>query len=200
MTSTEPSPIPSPPKEPPTELWSTMRMKRLGSIVVIQPFHNNAVAGAALTCDLETGTLSISDVPAIESEYTTVYGVLGLLKVDAGPALVVITSIEQAATLRNKPLYKITATQVLTDKRSRKWTSADNTFLDLLQAGVDPKKYGSSLYFSYSGDATLRQQKYEAAVADPSYNSTTAWKRAEPAFIWNQALAAPLLGKCAYYG
>lgn len=177
-------------------LYPTLHMQRLGSIVFIQAFNDDTkdeLAGPALTCDLETGTLALAQLPQVEVSSVPVYGVLGMAKLDAGPALVVITGIEQAATLRGQPLYKITATQVLTDSQNGRWTAEDRKLLSLLKSGVDPRQYGGSLYFSRGGDATLMQQRYEAAAAGSDFAATPAWKRAEPAFFWNHNLATPLL-------
>ena len=171
-------------------------MQRLGSIVVVQPWLNAAVAGESLTCDLETGTLALTEHPPIIKDFTQIFGVLGVATLEAGPAMVVITGIEEVAQLRGNPLLRVTATQVLADTRNRKWKTADYQFLDLLQAGVDPRRYGGNLYFSFGGDPTLNQQRYEAARTDAvAYAATPAWKRAETEFFWNQTLAQPLLGE-----
>jgi hypothetical protein len=169
-------------------------MQRLGSIIVVQPWRDNAVAGESLTCDLETGTLALTEHPPISKDFTLVYGVLGVATFEAGPAMVVITGAEEVAQLRGHPLLKITSTQILADTGNRKWKSADHQFLKLLRAGVDPKKYGGEVYFANGGDPTLTQQKFQSAIADgEKYSATPAWQRAEPAFFWNKALARPLL-------
>lgn len=67
-------------------------------------------------------------------------------------------------------------------------------YLSLLRAGVDPEQHGGSVYFSYGGDITLTQQRYDAVRADPKNASRPAWQRADPAFFWNRHLAQPLLG------
>ncbi|KAL4539610.1 hypothetical protein Ndes2526A_g02636 [Nannochloris sp. 'desiccata'] len=176
------------------DTYPVLRMQRLGSIIVVQPWRDNAVAGESLTCDLETGTLALTEHPPISKDFTVIYGVLGIATFEAGPAMVVITGADEVAQLRGHPLLKITATQVLADTGNRKWKSADYQFLDLLRTGVDPRKYGGELYFANGGDPTLTQQQYQSAVADgENYTATPAWKRAEPAFFWNQTLARPLL-------
>jgi hypothetical protein len=176
------------------DTYPVLRMQRLGSIIVVQPWRDNAVAGESLTCDLETGTLALTEHPPISKDFTLIYGVLGVATFEAGPAMVVITGAEEVAQLRGHPFLKITATQVLADTGNRKWKSADYQFLSLLRAGVNPKKYGGEMYFAHGGDPTLTQQRYQAAIADgEKYTATPAWKRAEPTFFWNQTLAKPLL-------
>ncbi|KAL4856549.1 Phosphoinositide phosphatase SAC7 [Chlorella vulgaris] len=183
------------------ELYPSMRLQRLGSIAVIQPVWKGKVEGSSLTCDLETGTLALAEHPKVDKAYTEVFGVLGLARLEAGPALVVVTAVEQAraagavlaATLRGHPLYRVTGTEVLADTRNGKWKSSDHRFLKLLKSGTDPRRHGGSLYFAYGGDVTLSQQRYEAVHADPRTASLAPWQRAAPAFFWNRALAQPLL-------
>ncbi|EFN52170.1 hypothetical protein CHLNCDRAFT_59012 [Chlorella variabilis] len=175
------------------ELHTTMRLQRLGSIVVIQPSWRGEVAGPSLTCDLETGTLALAEHPKVDKGYTEVFGVLGIARLEAGPALVVITAVEEAAMLRGHPLYRVTAVEVLADTRNGKWKSSDHRFLKLLKSGTNPQRYASGLYFAYGGDPTLSQQRYEAVQADPHAAGLAPWQRAAPSFFWNRALSQPLL-------
>ena len=77
-------------------------------------------------------------------------------------------------------------------------------FLRLVKSGTDPSRYGGSLYFSYGGDATLSQQRYEEVHSSSDSGAgaaaSTPWQRAAPAFTWNRALAQPLLGACGCLG
>lgn len=175
------------------DTYPVLRLQRLGTIVVIQPLWDGEVAGPSLTCDLETGSLALADHPRVERDYAVVHGVLGMARLEAGPALVVITGAEEVATLRGHPVFKVTATQVLADSNNKHWKPRDHRYLGILRAGVDPEQYGRSVYFSYAGDITLTQQRYDAARADPQYAGRPAWQRAEPAFFWNRHLAQPLL-------
>jgi hypothetical protein len=180
---------------PAPDMHPVMRLQRLGSVVAVQPWRGGAVAGESLTIDLETGTLALTEHPPIDSgDYTTVYGVLGMASFEAGPALVVVTGVEEVGTLRDHPLLRVTATSVLADTSNRKWKASDHRFLDLLRSGVDPDTYGGQLYYAPGGDPTLTQQRHTEAAADAAaYAATPAWKRAEKAFFWNASLAAPLL-------
>ncbi|PSC73450.1 phosphoinositide phosphatase SAC8 isoform X2 [Micractinium conductrix] len=175
------------PGTPSLALYPSMRLQRLGSIAVVQPVWGGEVAGPSLTCDLETGTLALAEHPKVDKGFSEVFGVLGLARLEAGPALVVITGLEEVATLRGHPLFRVTKTEVLADTRNGKWKSTDHSFLKLLKSGTDPSRYGGSLYLSHGGDATLTQQRYEASQGG------VPWQRAALSFTWNRNLAAPLL-------
>ena len=182
------------------DLFPVLRMQRLASIVVIQPQRGGEVAGPSLSCDLETGTLALAEHPRITKDFVPVFGVLGLAQLEAGPVLVVVTAVEEAARLRGHPLLRVAATQALADTANGKWKPADRRFLDLLRAGTDPARHGGSLYFAMGGDPTLSQQRYEGAVqaaggAAP-HAAAPHWARADEAVFWNKALAKPLLGAC----
>lgn len=77
------------------DAYPVLRLQRLGTIVVVQPLWDGEVAGPSLTCDLETGTLALAEHPRIEKDYAVVHGVLGLERLEAGPALAVITGAEE---------------------------------------------------------------------------------------------------------
>lgn len=78
------------------DLYPTARLQVLGGVVVIQPVWQGAVAGPSLSLDLETGSVCEAEHPPILEDYTLIYGVLGLLSLTSGPAIAVITGIEQA--------------------------------------------------------------------------------------------------------
>ena len=78
------------------DFYPVQRMQRLGSMVVLQPVWHNEVAGPSLSVDLQTGSAALApDHPAVLRDYTLTFGVLGLARLPAGPALVVITGVEE---------------------------------------------------------------------------------------------------------
>lgn len=79
------------------DTYPVLRMQRLGSIVIIQPLWDGEVAGPSLTCDLETGSLALAEHPTVDKNYVIVHGVFGIAKLEAGPALAVITGAEEAS-------------------------------------------------------------------------------------------------------
>lgn len=76
-------------------VFSTLRLQRLGSTAILQPWSGGLLAGSSLKCDLLSGDVELVNHPEIEKDYVLVHGVLGLLRLKKSSALVVITGIEQ---------------------------------------------------------------------------------------------------------
>lgn len=69
-------------------------------MVVLQPYEEGGVVGRALTIDLQTGKLALGDaVDQIKVGFTTVYGIMGLVKLHTGCILIVATGAEQVRNL-----------------------------------------------------------------------------------------------------
>lgn len=81
------------------DTYPVLRLQQLGTIAVIQPLWDGEVAGPSLTVDLETGSVALAEHPKVEKDYSVVHGVLGLARLEAGPALVVITGAEEVGVL-----------------------------------------------------------------------------------------------------
>ena len=175
------------------DMFPVLRMRKHGNFVVIQPWWQGSVADKSLTCDLETGTICSDDHPPIETGFTRIFGVLGVVNFDSGPALIVISAVEEVAELRGHPLLRVTGTQTLHCAGNGKWTNSDASQLALLRSGTDPKKFGGSLYYAAGGDPTLTQQEYESVVRSPGYANSTSWTRANLDICWNYILAKPLV-------
>jgi hypothetical protein len=178
----------------PLDVYPTMRMRRLGSIVVVQPQRGGAAAAPSLTVDLETGSLALAETPFLEeADSAPVLGVLGMAVLEAGPALVVVTAAERAGELRGHPLLRATRVEVLAETRAPRWKDADRRFLALLRAALDPRRHGRGLHLALGGDPTLSQQRWAAAAAAAPPRAAEHWRRADEELTWNRALARPLL-------
>ena len=183
----------NPSSNAPTDAHPVLRMRRHEGFVVVQPWWKGKPSGESFSCDLDTGTVALSEHPPIEVGYENIYGVLGMATFDAGPALVVIDGVAAAGELRGHPLLRVTSTKVLHCARSGKWKGDDLKQLALLRAGTDPNRFGSSLFFASGGDATLTQQRYQEAMDTSPDGVSSAWSRADSEFCWNAVLAKPLI-------
>lgn len=172
-------------------LYMSMRLQRLGSMIILQPFENGRVAGASLTCDLRTGSLAPAEHPMIEEDYIIVHGALGLMRLYQTAAMVVITGAEQVGMLRGSPVYKVTSTEVMGALQVE--STDDNRYLSMLEDAMNPAGAGRGLYFSYEADITLTTQRAALVAEDAVLAAKPLWARADARFFWNKQLAALLL-------
>ena len=78
------------------KLHSLMRLQAYGGMVVLQPYDEGGVVGPSLTIDLQNGKLALGDaVDKMKEGYTTVYGIIGMVKLHSGCILLVATAAEK---------------------------------------------------------------------------------------------------------
>ncbi len=74
------------------QLHSLMRLQEYGGMVVLQPCGEDGVSGRSLTCDLQTGKMTLADaVDKMLKGFTTIYGIMGIVKLQTGCVLVAVT-------------------------------------------------------------------------------------------------------------
>jgi len=183
-----------------------LRMLAEGDSVALQPVDAGAGGGgggggggragaghvATLYVDLVTGAVSLFAKEPFPAGAPEVLGVLGLLRLDVGAALVVVTAAQPVAALHGRPVFRVAGTRVLLP-RSVRLGAGQRHLLSLLTAGVDPSGPGRNLYISPGGDLTLSVQRLAELTADGGpAASQPPHARADPRFFWNRALSAPL--------
>lgn len=75
-----------------TAVHSLMRLQEYGGVVVLQPYGEAGPQGQSLACDLQTGKLMFADnVDKMQTGFTTIYGIMGIAKLQTGSVLVAVT-------------------------------------------------------------------------------------------------------------
>lgn len=75
-----------------TAVHSLMRLQEYGGMVVLQPYGEAGPQGQSLACDLQTGKLMFADnVDKMQTGFTTIYGIMGIAKLQTGSVLVAVT-------------------------------------------------------------------------------------------------------------
>lgn len=118
------------------------------------------------------------------SSTRTIFGILGIVRLLAGPYLIVITKRTKVGEISGNPIYRIEETDILSYKR---------TFLHLTeQQNQDNKVYLSmiqtvlqipSFYFSYTYDLTHTLQRLQNT--SPDFRQMSLHERADTRFVWN---------------
>lgn len=89
-----------------TRLYSVLRIRQDGPLVVIQPWEGDKMAGKSLTVDLSNGKVRLAHVPEMRTRYKDAFGVAGLTKLVDSYALVLLTGGEAVCffiSLRTSP-------------------------------------------------------------------------------------------------
>ena len=168
------------------DFYPIIRVKRLGNIILMQPWWQGKKVDGCLSCDLSTGSLSFVEED-VTSSYTEVFGVVGMIKMKTTSAVVFVTDAKEVATIRGFPVFLITKTSVMYS--SSGVSKGDRKVINSLEAAVNPDKYGSGMYICAGSDLSLSYQKQEDADQTQS-----AWQRADPWLTWNRSLALPIIG------
>lgn len=168
------------------DFYPIIRVKRLGNIILMQPWWQGKKVDGCLSCDLSTGSLSFVEEDVTNS-YTEVFGVVGMIKTKTSSAVVFVTDAKEVAIIRGFPVFLITKTSVMYS--SSGVSKGDRKVINSLEASVNPDKYGSGMYICAGSDLSLSYQKQEDA--DQTHS---AWQRADPWLTWNRALALPIIG------
>lgn len=119
-------------------IHSALRLTTEGTSVFLQPIQNGRNIGTCMSVDLRTGLIDTGRVAPGVSTNRTIFGLVGLARLQKGCALVAITGAEQVcdcavlvaaldsivcsmnfgsciqvAVLRGAPVFKLTSTLVL---------------------------------------------------------------------------------------
>ncbi|KAK4521380.1 uncharacterized protein ATC70_011995 [Mucor velutinosus] len=133
---------------------------------------------------------------AIVENELMVYGILGLIKLQAGEYMIVITGCQRVGTLmQGYDVLRATTFQILpiarnTNSLSSQQLDDEQKYVQLLENHLQ----SNGFYFSYRYNITLSIQK-QAYSADKGrdYN----WRNADTRFFWNRYLCEKLISATA---
>ncbi|GMN40355.1 hypothetical protein TIFTF001_009565 [Ficus carica] len=123
---------------------------------------------------------------------STIYGVVGTIKLLAGTYIIVITSRKEVGNFLGFPVYKVMSMKFLSCNEALKQSTSqekrDEAYFMTLLKTVESTP---GLYYSYETDTTLNLQRRwklaEGWMAKPT------WKQADPRFVWNKNLLDELI-------
>ncbi|KAI9020157.1 SacI homology domain-containing protein [Phycomyces nitens] len=144
--------------------------------------------GPNLAINRETSEMSLMDSPPPVSEQDrtlAVAGIMGLVTLQAGDYLIVITGRECIGNIRGHEVFRITAFQILPLPESLAGLSEaqakdEQTYVDLLEAHLRE----TTFYYSPTYDLTHTLQRQAQFTTETL--SEPLWKRADERFFWNK--------------
>ncbi|GFR66006.1 phosphatidylinositide phosphatase SAC1 [Elysia marginata] len=113
-----------------------------------------------------------------------IYGIVGILRLVAGPYLIVVTQRQNVGSIGGQHIWKVAKTEVISYKRSlthltEKQVSLNKSYLSLLDVMLTTE----SFYYSTTYDLTHTLQRlYNTS---PDFQSLALHERADQRFVWN---------------
>ncbi|KAE9618158.1 putative phosphatidylinositol-3,4-bisphosphate 4-phosphatase [Lupinus albus] len=126
------------------------------------------------------------------SNTSTIYGVVGTIRLVVGTYAIVITSRKVVGSFLGFPVYHLMSMRVLACNEALRFATGQEKkdeayFMTLLKA-VESMP---GLYYSYETDITLNLQRRSKLVE--GWMSKPIWKQADPRFVWNRHLLEELI-------
>ncbi|KAJ8476758.1 hypothetical protein OPV22_020485 [Ensete ventricosum] len=123
---------------------------------------------------------------------STIYGVVGIIKLPPGTYVLLITSREEVGSYLGFSIFHVTTMRFLSCNGSLKHSKSQEKrdeayFLSLLRT----LESTPGLYYSYERDLTLNLQRTCKLTEERMHKPL--WKQADPRFVWNHNLMEDLI-------
>ncbi|VDD92033.1 unnamed protein product [Enterobius vermicularis] len=135
------------------------------------------------------------DSDEISLQIKTIYGVLGVVKLVSGCALITITNARLMGSINGQDIWLITDTELIPYKRTtlhlnerQRWYNKH--FTEMIQLVLAT----GGFYFSRSFDLSHSLQWLEENTT-PNFKQQPMMERADKRFVWNRYLSAPLTAR-----
>ncbi|XP_059428242.1 phosphoinositide phosphatase SAC8 isoform X2 [Corylus avellana] len=126
------------------------------------------------------------------SKVSTIYGVVGTIRLLAGMYVLVITSRKDVGAFLGFPVFRVMSMKFLCCNESLRFSTSqekrDEAYFRTLLKMVESTP---GLYYSYETDITLNLQR-RCKLAEGWMNKPI-WKQADPRFVWNRNLLEDLI-------
>ncbi|CAH9130618.1 unnamed protein product [Cuscuta epithymum] len=174
------------------KIWSELELREFPEKFVIRslesPDRGFSISRSDGTIEKLHGGMNTGKPAKI----TTIYGVVGTIRLLAGTHILVITSLKEVGAYLGFPVYRVTSMKFLSCNVASKNLSSEEKrdeayFTNLLKV----VEATPGLYFSYETDVTLNlQRRYKLAKG---WMRKPVWKQADPRFVWNRNLLDELI-------
>ncbi|XP_042407786.1 phosphoinositide phosphatase SAC8-like isoform X3 [Zingiber officinale] len=126
------------------------------------------------------------------SKVSTIFGVVGIIRLLAGTYVLLITSRKEVGSYLGFPVFNVTSMRVLLCNKALKHSTSQERkdeayFMSLLRIIESTP----GLYYSYEADLTLNLQRASKLTQERIHKSL--WKQADPRFLWNRNLMEELI-------
>ncbi|KAI8613016.1 SacI homology domain-containing protein [Chytriomyces sp. MP71] len=174
-------------------LYTTSDAFTLEPVYASASVQRHTLVFARSTLGSGSAQIRIDSPPAptlAQEERETVYGVVGIAKLNAGDHLILVTDRVKVTKWFGADLYRLAAHKIVPiPKNTTLSLSPTQQRDDQIYIGMIDSILSSGFwYFSYQADITRKVQR----LAEPR-QSKPIWEQADERFFWNKHLQAPLI-------
>ncbi|VDM61392.1 unnamed protein product [Angiostrongylus costaricensis] len=144
------------------------------------------------TNHIKVSNASIQRIPFIDADILYIHGLLGIIPLVSGMALIVIKKSLLVGTLNGHYIWTVTETDIIPYKKTtlhltEKQIWYNRHFTEMLQSVIG----SSGFYFSFSLDLS-RSLQWLSENGTPLFKQTSMIDRADDRFVWNAYLLSQL--------
>ncbi|VDL74007.1 unnamed protein product, partial [Nippostrongylus brasiliensis] len=157
----------------------------------------NRLSQQYLEIDRHSNHIRVSDfsssrIPIVDADIRYIYGILGIIPIVSGMALVVIKSARLVGKFSGHSIWTITETEIIPYKKTtlhltEKQIWYNRHFTEMLQTVLAT----TGFYFSYSMDLS-RSLQWLSENGSPDFKQRSMIDRADDRFVWNGYLLSQL--------
>ncbi|XP_059158724.1 phosphatidylinositol-3-phosphatase SAC1-like isoform X2 [Physella acuta] len=175
-------------------VYDSLKLHITSEKFIIEPVVPSSDNPELLVIDRVTQDISIqgfkNEIPA-SAITINIYGIVGIIRLVAGPYLIVVTQREKVGLLKNHAIWKVAKTEVFSYKRSlthlsERQVAINKNYLALLDTMLNTENF----YYSPTFDLTHTLQRlYNTS---PDFNTLALHERADQRFVWNSSVLREL--------
>eukprot|EP01087_Luapelamoeba_hula_P009042 TRINITY_DN2305_c0_g1_i1.p1 TRINITY_DN2305_c0_g1~~TRINITY_DN2305_c0_g1_i1.p1 ORF type:complete len:620 (+),score=96.57 TRINITY_DN2305_c0_g1_i1:19-1878(+) len=169
------------------QLPSKLVLHQQPEAIVLEPLDSQSTTRECLEIDRASNRITRRSAPPSGSRTATeeVYGVIGIIRLVAGPYLIVITDRERVGQIAGHDVWRVKGTKIIPfvkAKLSSEKQQDEAKFLAMLNVMLKTP----SFYFSYTYDLTHSLQRNCGFKATDF--ARPIWERVDDRFFWNRYL------------
>lgn len=177
------------------KLYKRMRLWEFPDQYVIEPTDGSSASSLEIS-RIDGSMKLIDEIPHCSAlrvpKISTIFGVIGILKLLAGSYLLVITERESVGSYMGHPIFKVSSMKVFPCDHSLKNTPVEQKKMEAeFSALLNVAEKTPGLYFSYDVNITLSAQRLHD-LGDES-KLLPLWRQADPRFLWNNYMMEVLI-------
>ncbi|KAG8374423.1 hypothetical protein BUALT_Bualt11G0130300 [Buddleja alternifolia] len=174
------------------KLWSELELKEFTDKFVIKSVESPNQGFSISRFDGNIDKINGDEPSGNPSKVSTIYGVVGTVRLLAGTYVLIITSRKEVGTYLGFPVFLVTSMTFLScNEASRFLTSEEKKDESYFMTLLKIVESTPGLYYSYGTDITLNLQR--RCKLAKGWMSKPIWKQGDPRFIWNKNIFEELI-------